>query len=559
MSPTRFQYYRDRIKYFFKSSPKSSQTDPLLSLIISEATKAPQKSPNRPGMQWFQILNNISTNILKEFHGHFGQAVEGANLLDLINSITSSGIIYLGLTPYLAAFSSFSQDRSLGEEIIRHSAERLSTSTADGNGRLNMAHFTDTFYEVNGVGLTLRRQVEAAVNANKKYTIITCDTAVRPQLPGIRNFVPIGVFHLPEYPEQKLFHPPFMEILNYCYEQNFTHIKTATPGPMGLAALGVARLLKLPIWGTYHTALPQYAQYLTGDSAMEEMMWKYIVWFYNQMDLVFVPSGSTAEELHQKGVDPSKLRLYPRGVDVKRFHPSKRNGVLEKRYQVKDGLKLLYVGRVSKEKNLQLLATVFKTLIPSHPELKLFIVGDGPYLEEMRREMYGTPCIFTGYLAGEELAEVYASCDLFVFPSTTDTFGNVVLEAQASGLPVIVTDSGGPRESIIDGETGSIVPGDDEESLRQSINLLLADPDRLRRWGRRPGITSSSAPLKPPSRPPGRCMRKKPTTGHRSNRLPIFPKPGSMVPSSTWFSGFVSNSIPPEKYSSIFNATVSQY
>ena len=140
-------------------------------------------------------------------------------------------------------------------------------------------------------------------------------------------------------------------------------------------------------------------------------------------------------------------------------------------------------GRVSKEKNLQLLATVFKTLIPSHPELKLFIVGDGPYLEEMRREMAGTPCIFTGYLAGEELAEVYASCDLFVFPSTTDTFGNVVLEAQASGLPVIVTDSGGPRESIIDGETGTIVPGDDEESLRHSINLLLADPDRLRKMG----------------------------------------------------------------------------
>jgi glycosyltransferase involved in cell wall biosynthesis len=245
----------------------------------------------------------------------------------------------------------------------------------------------------------------------------------------------------------------------------------------------VARLLRLPIWGTYHTALPQYAQYLTGDAAMEEMMWKYIVWFYNQMDVVFAPSGSTAEELAQRGIDPRKIRLYPRGVDVERFHPGKRNGILEKRYAVKDGLKLIYVGRVSKEKNLQLLERAFKSLISSHPELKLFVVGDGPYLEEMRREMAGTPCIFTGYLAGEELAEVYASCDLFVFPSTTDTFGNVVLEAQASGLPVIVTDCGGPRESVIDGETGVIVPGDDEESLRQAIDLLLADPDRLRKMG----------------------------------------------------------------------------
>ena len=191
-------------------------------------------------MQWFQILNDISTNILKQFNEHFRKALAGANLLDLINSITSSGIIYLGLTPYLAAFSSFSKDRSLGSEIIRHAGERQSGGAADLNDhlKLNLAHFTDTFYEVNGVGLTLQRQVEAAVNANKKYTIITCDETAQPERPGVRNFVPIGVFHLPEYPEQKLFHPPFLEILNYCYENNFTHIKTATPGPMGLAALG---------------------------------------------------------------------------------------------------------------------------------------------------------------------------------------------------------------------------------------------------------------------------------------------------------------------------------
>ncbi len=482
--PTRYQYYRDKIKYFFRSSARGSQTDPILSLIISETTKAPQKSPHRPGLQWFQILNDISTNILKQFHEHFGQAVTGANLLDLVNSLTSSGIIYLGLTPYLAAFSSFSKDRSLGSEILRSFPARASAGPGDGKNGLNLAHFTDTFYEVNGVGLTLRCQVEAAVSAQKRYTVVTCDSEVRPPRPGIRHFAPIGVFHLPEYPEQRLFHPPFFEILNYCYQQNFTHIKTATPGPMGLTALGVARLLRLPIWGTYHTALPQYAQYLTGDPAMEELMWKYIIWFYNQMDLVFAPSGSTAEELHQKGIDPGKIRLYPRGVDVERFHPSKRNGVLEKHYQVKEGLKLLYVGRISKEKNLPLLATVFKTLLESHPELKLIVVGDGPYLTEMRQVMAGPACAFTGYLAGEELAEVYASCDLFVFPSTTDTFGNVVLEAQASGLPVVVTDSGGPQESVIHGETGVIIPGDNEAELFKAINLLLADPARLKEMGR---------------------------------------------------------------------------
>jgi len=157
-------------------------------------------------------------------------------------------------------------------------------------------------------------------------------------------------------------------------------------------------------------------------------------------------------------------------------------------------LKLLYVGRVSKEKNLQLLSRVFKSLLATYPKTHLVIVGDGPYLEEMQREMSGAPCLFTGYLEGEDLAAVYASCDLFLFPSTTDTFGNVVLEAQASGLPVIVTDSGGPQENVLPGESGLVVPGNDEESFLQAINHLLAEPRRLKEMGQaaRLGMQSRS-------------------------------------------------------------------
>jgi glycosyltransferase involved in cell wall biosynthesis len=291
------------------------------------------------------------------------------------------------------------------------------------------------------------------------------------------------VFHLPEYREQKLFHPPFLEILDYCSGRNFTHIMAATPGPLGLTAMAIARILKLPLWGTYHTALPQYAQYLTEDLMIVQFMWKYIVWFYNQMDLIFVPSRSTAEELQERGVNGEKLRIFPRGVDLEFFHPAKRNGFLESRFQVGEGIKLLYVGRVSKEKNLEILVGVFQQLIQAHAAIHLVIVGDGPYLEEMQQELAGTPCTFTGYLHGEDLAAVYASCDLFLFPSTTDTFGNVVLEAQASGLPVIVTDAGGPQENLLPGKTGLIIQGNNEESLLGAIHSLLAHPERLKEMG----------------------------------------------------------------------------
>ena len=346
-----------------------------------------------------------------------------------------------------------------------------------------MAHFTDTFYEINGVALSLKSQMESARQIGKDYTIITCDTKKRPAQPGIKTFSPIGVLQLPEYREQKLFHPPFLEIIDYCYLRNFTHIMAATPGPLGLTAMAVARILQLPLWGTYHTALPQYAQYLTEDPMIVQLMWKYMVWFYNQMDLVFVPSRSTAEELQQKGVNGDKLRIFPRGVDLQLFHPTKRNGFLESRFQVKDETKLLYVGRVSKEKNLEILVRVFKSLIQDHSGLHLVVVGDGPYLEEMQQELAGTPCTFTGYLQGEDLAAAYASCDLFLFPSTTDTFGNVVLEAQASGIPVIVTDFGGPQENLIPGKTGLVIRGDSEESLLGAIHSLLAQPERLKDMG----------------------------------------------------------------------------
>jgi glycosyltransferase involved in cell wall biosynthesis len=247
--------------------------------------------------------------------------------------------------------------------------------------------------------------------------------------------------------------------------------------------MAVARILQLPLWGTYHTALPQYAQYLTEDPMIVQLMWKYMVWFYNQMDLVFVPSRSTAEELQQRGVNGDKLRIFPRGVDLQLFHPTKRNGFLESRFQVRNETKLLYVGRVSKEKNLEILVRVFKSLIQDYSGIHLVVVGDGHYLEEMQQELAGTPCTFTGYLQGEDLAAAYASCDLFLFPSTTDTFGNVVLEAQASGIPVIVTDCGGPQENLIPGKTGLVIRGDSAESLLRAIQSLLAEPERLKNMG----------------------------------------------------------------------------
>jgi len=451
--------------------------DPELKRMI----QAMQGNSGDTEKQWFDLMGRMANRYLSRCTQNILEGVLRANIFDLFHALTASGSMYLLVAPYFAAYSSFAGDRELGGTIAAHFEAQSACPLAK---RLPaVAHFTDTLMEINGVALTLKKQVEEAVRQGKAYTVISCDPEVRDLGPGVKNFPPLATIELPEYPEMKLFHPPFLEMLHHCYHEDYTHLHAATPGPMGLAALAAARLLKLPLFATYHTAIPQYADHLTGDAGLVDFLWKYLLWFYEQADCVFVPSQSTAAELAEKGLRPEKLRLTPRGVDLKRFHPAKRNGFLESRHQLREGLKILYVGRVSKEKNLPLLVRIFKSLSRQRDDLNLVVVGEGPYYEEMQHELQGTKAIFTGYLTGDDLAAVYASCDLFLFPSTTDTFGNVVLEAQASGIPVIVSDVGGPRENVIPGETGLVVAAT-EEGLTRAVLESVADPLRLREMGR---------------------------------------------------------------------------
>ena len=427
--------------------------------------------------RWFDFVNRASKGVMLHFGNHLLDHLSGANLFNIFSTIGSAGGLYTLLAPYFVAYAQFAKDRTFSEGIRK---EFNASGSVSEREPFRLAHFTDTFYEVNGVAQTLQQQVHCAHKHHKIYKLVTCHAADgEKDHPGVCNFTPIGTYELPEYPEQKIFYPPLLEMLSFCYDEQIDHIHLATPGPVGLAGLAIAKILKLPTSGTYHTAIPQYAQILTGDEAIEDLAWKYCLWFYDQLDVIYAPSQSTKEELSSKGIHPDKIRLYPRGIDVERFNPSKRNGIFNKRYQLPEGPKLLYVGRVSKEKNLHLLSEAFKRMVGDGEKVQMVVVGDGPYLQEMQAELKGLPCCFTGYLSGDRLASVYASADLFVFPSTTDTFGNVVLEAQASGIPVVVTDQGGPCENIIEEKTGLVCQADDMEGMLAAIRGLV-DNESLR-------------------------------------------------------------------------------
>jgi glycosyltransferase involved in cell wall biosynthesis len=432
---------------------------------------------------WFKFVNRISEKVFKDSADSVLKNVPGANLFDIFNTIGSAGSLYTMLAPYFLSYGLFTKDR----KFCRNYLKRFYAKENPSNGEhLRVAHFTDTFHEVNGVARTLRMQVEVAKKYKKNLTMITCGPEI--DRPGLIAFKPIGDFEMPEYPKLRLYYPPLLSMLDYCYKQRFTHIHSATPGPIGLAALAIAKILKLPLYGTYHTSLPQYADQLTEDPAMGELMWKYVAWYYNQMDMVLVSSHATGDELAANGIKKEKIKLYLRGIDVDRFHPAKRNGFYRSRYNVDDKtFKLLYVGRVSKEKNLHFLVDIYRKLVEQDGKFHFIVIGEGPYVKEMGQELKNYQVTFTGYLRGEDLSQAYASSDLFVFPSITDTFGNVVLEAQASGLPVLVTDQGGPKENIVHEQTGYIISANNPEGFVSRILDISSDEilrDKMRRNAR---------------------------------------------------------------------------
>jgi glycosyltransferase involved in cell wall biosynthesis len=436
---------------------------------------------NGQDQRWFDFVKKVSDRVILHFGRHMVDSLSGANVFNVFQTLGSAGGLYALLAPYFVAFSLFSRDREFSRRLLGCFLDPANDSRKSADTPC-VAHFTDTFHEVNGVARTLQQHVRMAGQYGKSLTVVTCCNDGVPT-PGVKNFTPVGVYELPEYPEQKLACPSLLGMLQFCYEQGFTQIHTATPGPVGLAALAIARILKLPISGTYHTEIPQYAGILTGDEAIADMTWKYTLWYYGQMDVIYTPSESTKRQLTGKGIDAAKVRVYPRGVDTRLFHPAKRNGYFGGRHNVHGGLKFLYVGRVSREKNLHILAEAFRRLVSEIGNVHLVVVGDGPYLAEMKRELQGCPCIFTGYLDVDILPTVYASSDIFVFPSTTDTFGNVVLEAQASGLPVIVTDQGGPMENVVSERTGLVVRGGEPRALLRAMGAMARQPDRVREMG----------------------------------------------------------------------------
>jgi glycosyltransferase involved in cell wall biosynthesis len=429
--------------------------------IIAEET-APERRTFRMASK---IVNDVSYRLFLQFLNriHKGEVVEALQPL--------VGLLPLGagLAPYVFSFHSMHGNRRLLEQTARGFCRKVPSSLQN----TKRAWFTDTLEDVNGVARTIRAMSLSAKHAGADLTVVTSRSTLAIDDIPIRNFQPVGEFELPEYKLQKLSFPPMLEMIDYIERERFTECIISTPGPVGITALCAAKLLGLRTSGIYHTDFPQYVRILTEDDVMETLMWKFMHWFYSQLDLVYVNSEFYRTCWIDRGIDPQKLKVLPRGLDTELFNSKHRDPA----YWTAKGARgtvLLYVGRISKEKELGFLADVYRELKRKNLPATLALVGEGPYREELQALL--PDAIFTGILTGRELGVAYASADLFVFPSTTDTFGNVVIEALSSGLPVLVSDVGGPCELVRHADEGRVLPAGNKEVWVRTLEELVRRP-----------------------------------------------------------------------------------
>jgi glycosyltransferase involved in cell wall biosynthesis len=431
------------------------------------------------------LLNRIFARYLSNLKNQSGLNLVGA-IKEVVTLVSSNLFVSL---PYLVAFLQQASDCLVARDV-RESFEFTEPR--------KVALLTDTFFDVNGVSVSIKRMINEAIRRNIEFTVITCLSLEEQKtfLPEpdvsrwiaqgrLKIFTSVANMDFPEYDGLQIRFPPLLELLRYLQEEGFTKMQISTPGTMGLAGLLAAKTLQIETAATYHTNIPEYVENYTRDVSLEAMAWKYMMLFYHAVDEVIVPSRGTAKLLHKRGLRKRKLLLLDRWVDVDRFHPDNRTADFWKPYGIENGEKLtkfIYVGRIGVEKNLQLIASAYRRFFEMRQDAHLIFVGDGPYRRDLETQLSGLPVTFTGVLKGQELCRAIASADVKLFPSTTDTWGNAPLEAQASGLPVIVSDVGGPTELMLDGITGLRINGRNVQELCDAM-LALMNPATRSRMG----------------------------------------------------------------------------
>jgi len=343
---------------------------------------------------------------------------------------------------------------------------------------MRVAIFTDTYApHVNGVARTLARLTAALQKRDHGARVFTVADP-RAELSGDVVRWPGVPFW--GYPELRLAAPSSRSVLERLRAWEPTLVHVATPFGLGLAGIRAAKRLGVPVVSSYHTSFSEYARFY-GFGALAAPGWVYLRWFHNRTCRTYVPTRTVSDDLVARSF--RNVRLWPRGIDADVFNPRWRNQELRRSWGAgHDTVVVAYVGRLAKEKGvdvaLDAVASLRARLGERRREFVFVLVGDGPHEQALRaRAPNGT--MFLGRLTGQSLSEAYASADVLLFPSTTDTFGNVLLEGMASRLGAIAADV--PQSREVCGTTAHFFQAGNAVDLSAQLARLVEDRDGLER------------------------------------------------------------------------------
>lgn len=350
-------------------------------------------------------------------------------------------------------------------------------AAAAGHPVVKIALVTETFPpEINGVAMTLQRLAEGMARLGDDLTVVRprqrADGARDAKEPPPYREVLVPGLPLPRYEGLMIGWPVLWRLLRLWSRERPDVVHVATEGPLGWAALGATARLGIATSSSFHTNFHQYGEHY-GYGAFLQVAFAYLRSFHNETAVTMVPTRQMRDELLAEGFwDPA---VVSRGVDATLFSPERRSAELRRTWGATEGDPVfLHVGRVAREKNIGLAVEAFLAVREHHPRARLVIVGDGPEREELQRRY--PEFHFAGMQRGAALAEHYASGDIFLFPSVTETFGNVVTEALGSGLVVVTYDYAAGREHIRHGVNGILARFDDAASFRAAAVDIAGRP-----------------------------------------------------------------------------------
>lgn len=336
-------------------------------------------------------------------------------------------------------------------------------------------------YIKDGVALTLNRLV-AYLEEQGVEVLVFAPVAEVPAFAHHGTLVPVPSLALPPRPEYRVaFGLPQQAVERlHAFRPDLIHIALA-PDFLGYSALRIARRLKIPVVASCHTRFETYLKHYWYAAGLGGPLRYYLRRSYGACREVYVPSQSMVNALLADGFR-NNFRLWPRGVDTSRFNPGKRSSLWRAKHGIgEDELVVVFVSRLVREKQLDTLAAALRLIEAGGTAHRSMIVGDGPERAALARRLPGA--VFTGFLEGEELAQAYASSDVFLFPSETETFGSVTLEAMASGLPCVCADATGSRSLVVQGRTGYLAKPGCAQEFADRIATLARDPELRRQMG----------------------------------------------------------------------------